>query len=138
MSIIKTTQALILGLLMTGAHESIAQGWPTSPAQRAQVFAVCAGRLSALADHQRYLDANAADRAETQRLAFDALLQAVMPDALDYGMPGAQALNWRMHAKLAQSSLLMRADFNSDDQVKARARAAAEAFLNECDGFVLS
>lgn len=138
MSRLKTLQALILGLMIIGPGESGAQPWPNSPSERAQVFAVCAGRLAALADHQLYFDSAAAERARTQQQVFDALLKAVMPDALKYGMPGAQALNWRMHAKLAQSSLLMRANFNTDVIVKAKAQEAAAAFLSECEQFVLS
>ena len=137
MSIMRKIQALILGLAVVGPAQSSAQHWPISPSERVQVFATCAGRLSALVEHQRTIGGSVSDQTEAQRGGFEALLTAVIPDALEYGLPDTQALDWRLHAKLAQSRLLMRADFYRDATIKAKARAAADAFLRECDQFLL-
>ncbi|MEL7212425.1 MAG: hypothetical protein AAGK92_07175 [Pseudomonadota bacterium] len=128
---------LILGLIGLGPIMSNAQPWPTSPSERVQVFATCAGRLSAFVDHQRTVGGQVSEQVEAQRGSFEALLSATIPDALDYGLPQAQAMDWQVHAKLAQSRLLMRADFYGDAVVKAKAREAADAFLRECDRFLL-
>lgn len=130
--------ALILGLTMTGPDTGSAGPWPISPAERAQVFATCAGRLSALIDHERTVVGTASKHIEAQQSTFQALLNAVMPDALDYGLPESKAMDWLLHAKLAQSRLLMRADFYGDAFAKQKARDAADAFLQECDQFLLS
>ncbi|MEL6509801.1 MAG: hypothetical protein AAGK28_15605 [Pseudomonadota bacterium] len=129
--------ALILGLVGLGPIMGSAQPWPTSPSERVQVFATCAGRLSAFVDHQRTIGGLVPEQLETQRGNFEALLSATIPDAVDYGLPQAQAMDWQIHAKLAQSRLLMRADFYGDAIIKAKAREAAEAFLRECDRFLL-
>lgn len=138
MSAINLIRTLILGLIGFGPIMSSAQPWPISPAERAQVFATCAGRLSALADHQRTVGEAVSDVLITRQDSFEALLTAVLPDAVDYGLPQGQALNWQLHAKLAQSRLLMRADFYGDATIKAKAREAADAFLQECEQFLLS
>lgn len=129
--------ALILGLATMAPSESSAGSWPQSPAERVQVFATCTGRLSALVDHERTVRGTAVEFFEKQRGAFQSLLNAVVPDALEYGLPKSQVMNWLLHAKLAQSQLLMRADFYGDAMIQEKARAAADAFLHECDQFLL-
>lgn len=110
---------------------------PQSPSERVQLFATCAGRFSALAEHQRLVDGPASEEADARRRAFDDLLSAVMPDALDWGMPGEMALNWRLTAKHAQAQLLSKSAFQSDARVAEISRQAADAFLRECDRWVL-
>lgn len=105
---------------------------PHSPSERARLFAICAGRFSALAEHQRLFDGAASERADARRATFDDLLDAVMPDARDWGMPGDMALSWRLAAKFAQAELLQRAAFQSDAYIAAQSRQAADRLFDEC------
>lgn len=110
---------------------------PRSPSQRAQLFATCAGRYSALAEHQRLFDGSASEVADAQKQAFEDLLEAVMPDARDWGMPGEMALQWRLTAKMAQARLLQRSVFQSDTVIAEQSRRAADRLFGECRTWIL-
>ena len=114
-----------------------AQALPQSPSERAQLFATCAGRFSALAEHQRLFDGAASEVADAERETFEMLLDAVMPDARDWGMPGELALQWRLTAKMAQAELLHRSVFQTDAYVKTQSRRAADRLFDECRSRVL-
>ncbi|MGV6849571.1 MAG: hypothetical protein ACWA5A_14450 [Marinibacterium sp.] len=132
MGVLKTYLTVCL-FLTAGAAAAL----PRSPSQRAQLFATCAGRYSALAEHQRMFDGAASETADAQRAAFEALLDAVLPDARDWGMPGEMALQWRLAAKLAQAELLQRSTFQSDSSIAETSRHAADRLFGECRGWVL-
>ena len=110
---------------------------PQSPSERAQFFAICAGRFSALAEHQRLFDGAASEAADAQRREFDTLLEAVLPDARDWGMPGNMVLSWRLTAKMAQAELLHRSVFQRDDMIAEHSRRAADRLFAECRNRVL-
>lgn len=116
---------------------SQAAGVPVSPSERAQVFATCHGRLAAEMDHQRLMGDHPSQQIEHRHSAFKQLYQAVLPDALEYGLPGALAVTWFNTAKRKQAWLLMRADFNGDTDIKQKSRDAARALLSECDSLLL-
>ena len=132
---IRTYIALIV---VTFAQLAPAAAMPFSPSQRIELFATCAGLYSALADHQRLFDGEASE--ETMQIAqgFTTLIDAVMPDAKDYGMPGKQALAWQVQAKMNQVVLLNEATLHTDERRSERARLAAEANLMRCEGLILS
>jgi hypothetical protein len=119
------------------AFAQMAAATPQSPSERVQLFATCAGRYSALAEYQRLMDGPASEVADAQRARFDDLLDAVMPDALEWGMPGDMAMNWRITAKMAQAQLLSRGTFQTDRDIAAHAKRAAQAFLQECNAIIL-
>lgn len=95
-------------------------------------FATCAGRLSAMMEHQWMFDGPASERTEAQRAAMIGLLEAVMP-----AEHGRTVLHLRIEAKMAQAALLSRASFNTDDADARRALALAELRLAECTGMLL-
>lgn len=73
-----------------------------------------------------------ADQTEARRAAMISLLEATMhPDE------GPTVLSRRIDAKLAQSQLLTRATFNSDDDDATWARTRAEAQITACNGLLL-
>jgi hypothetical protein len=111
---------------------------PQSPSARLELFQTCAGRLSALIAHQWLVDPAASEATEATRDQFDALIDAVMPDAIAWGMPRQMALHWRIAAKAAQADLLATATFSLDPVRAARARRAADARLADCDGLLVS
>ena len=79
-----------------------------------RLFATCAGRLSALMEHQWLLSDPASDQTARQRKSMLSLVAAMAgPDA-------ARALNWRIEAKAAQASLLARARFGTNEATAAR------------------
>lgn len=127
------TFLIVIGLFCAGAVWAL----PQSPSQRAQLFATCAGRYSALVEHQRLFDGVASEQAEDQKKIFETLLEAVMPHALAWGMPGHMALDWRLTAKHAQAQLLQKGAFQTDDDIARRSRHVATALLSDCHMFVL-
>lgn len=110
--------------------------FPHSPSQRLELFQTCAGRLSAEIEHGWLMSRDTA-LAETRRAEFDLLAEAVLPDALDWGMPREMSMHWRITAKAAQASLLSEAVFALDPSRAERARLLATQRLGECDGLVI-
>lgn len=96
-------------------------------------FATCAGRLSAVMEHQWMFDGAASEQTKAQRAAVIDLISATMdPDE------GREVLHWRLVAKHAQSVLLTRATFNDDPADAAWARARAVSLTQDCTGLLLS
>jgi len=129
------TLALVFTLL---APAAAAQGLPWSPSERVQVFATCAGRYAALAEHQRFFDGAASERAMQMQEIFEDLIEATMPEAVDWGMPGRQALDWHIAAKMATASLLNSANFGTNERRREIDGAAADTYLQECRGLVFT
>jgi hypothetical protein len=134
-----TTRAAIAAAFLLAAlpGPGAAEGLPQSPSQRLELFETCAGRLSALIEHQWLVEPAASDRTVSLRAEFDALVEAVMPDAVGWGMPAEMPMHWRVAAKAAQADLLATAVFSLDPQRALRARRAAEERLAECDGVLI-
>lgn len=100
--------------------------------EQLQFFATCAGRLSALMEHQWTYDTAAVDETTAQRTEMIGLVSAVMPpDA------GRDVLLLRVDAKHAQAGLLKRASINRDPDDAAWAQSRAEALLTECISILL-
>jgi len=98
-----------------------------------QTFAACAGRLSAVMEHQWMFDGSASEVTEIRRAQVLDLLAAVMePDQ------GRTVLHWRLAAKQAQSVLLTRATFNDDPSDAAWAQQQAIQYERACTSFLLS
>jgi hypothetical protein len=126
-----------LAVLLMAALPAWAGGLPLSPAQRLEAFATCAGRLSAMVEHQWLVAPDASEATEAQRDGFGDLVDAVLPDALAWGVPREMAMHWRVAAKAAQRELLTLATFGTDPDRAARARGLADARLAECDGLLI-
>ncbi len=117
----KTLGATLIGLALA-APAAGADGLPRSPSQRVELFETCAGRLSAQIEHLWLFDGAAADRVAARRDEFDQLIEAVLPDALDWGMPQTLAMDWRIRAKAAQAGLLSTAAFDLDPRAPGTRR----------------
>lgn len=90
-------------------------------------FATCAGRFSALMEHQWITDPPASDRTASLRAAMLSLVEAVTgPEE------AAQALNWRVEAKAAQAALLSRATFQGDPS----AASLADRLTRDCAALI--
>jgi len=110
---------------------------PVSPSERARSFATCAGYMGALAVRQRRSDPQAASETEAMRATFEALLEAVMPDAMRSGMPRAVALNWRFRAWLENTEILDEVAYSTDAGRAARARDVAADRYATCRALIL-
>jgi hypothetical protein len=125
MSILRTIVFSVLSLLPAGA--ALAHENPL------QTFASCAGRLSAVMEHQWLMSDPASDRTEDQRAAMLSLVDAIMaPDQ------AREVLSWRIDAKQAHAVLLTRATFNTDPTDAEWALRRAETELAACTGLLLS
>lgn len=86
-------------------------------------FAVCAGRFSALMEHQWLVDGPASEQTARHRAAMLSLVDAVQSNG-----NAVQAMHWRVSAKVAHAGLLSRAHF-AQDAVAAR---QSDALLQGC------
>jgi hypothetical protein len=135
----KTFRAGILAMVL-GFSQAVplwAGTVPSSPSARLQIFETCAGRLSAEIAHRWLVDPASADPIAEMRDEFDAVIEAVLPDALAWGLPPALPMHWRVSAKAMQGSLLATATFSLDPAQAARARHIATAHLAACNGIVI-
>lgn len=96
-------------------------------------FADCAGRLSALMEHQWLMGDPRADQTKAQRAAMIGLMEATMPPH-----EGREVLARRIEAKQAQAVLLTRATFNRDSADADWALRRAEMQISACVGLLLS
>ncbi|MGR3803645.1 hypothetical protein [Marinibacterium profundimaris] len=133
------TRCLILCLALVGLPLPLppapAAALPHAPVDQVRLFAQCAGRYSALAEHEALFDGAASERAQARRDLYVELMEAVLPDAA--ALSGGTALAWRIAAKHAQSVLLRRATFLEDPAAAARSRRAAEYHFAECRASIL-
>lgn len=132
--IMRTVKTLSLAAALSAAVPAAAL--PLSPSERARAFAVCTGTYSALVEHQRLFDGMISEESETRRDLFAGLLDTVLPDAVDYGLPPEQAMAWRVEAKAVQAQLLSASVFNMMPQRARPARAAATANIATCDQLI--
>ncbi len=121
-----TTFCLALGALPASAGSS----FETDPLR---TFAACAGRLSALMEHQWMFDGDASEITQRQRAQLIELAGAIMAPE-----QGQQVLAWRINAKAAHHALLTRATFNDDPGDAAWAADMAALQAADCTALLLS
>lgn len=97
-----------------------------------RLFATCAGRLSALMEHQWLLSDPASDQTARQRESMLSLV-AAMAGPED----ATRALNWRIEAKAAQASLLARARFGTNEATAAHSAQRSDDLLAMCQSLLL-
>jgi hypothetical protein len=100
---------------------------PFSPSERAETFAICAGRYAA---QETYWAAQ--QPASEERKLFEALLEAVMPAAIEYGMPESHAANAMFHAWKTHAYLRNDANFAVDARRKSGAAARLARDMADC------
>lgn len=133
---IKTTH-LVRGVAAVLLTASTASAFPATSWERAELFATCFGRLSALAAHQ---SANhLTGHVETQNLrdTFEVLLEAAMPQAQADGVPASHARRWRAQGWADLAVLLADTQYAFDQSRADRAQARMEADVATCRGMVL-
>ena len=97
-----------------------------------ELFATCAGRLSARVEHDWTFASDHASATLAQRDAMVDLIAAVVtPDV------GPRAMNIRIAAKVAHARLLRRAVYNDDAADAAWAARRADELEGECAAILL-
>ncbi|WP_309667493.1 hypothetical protein [Tabrizicola sp.] len=99
---------------------------------RLHFFATCAGRLSALMEHQWMFDGAGSEITLQQNVAVISVLDAIMPAG-----QGPQVLGWRISAKVAHRALLSSAAFSTDPQQALAAARQAEVLILPCTSMLL-
>lgn len=110
---------------------------PDTPDEQLRLFAVCAGRYSALMEHQWLIDDPRSNQSEAMRTQFVDLVDALLPVARKNGLPTAQPLGWRISAKASLQVLLQRASFG-DERSAAHAARLVRRDLGQCSQMLLS
>lgn len=130
----------IIALTLAAALAWAPAAWPVpfSTTERVKVFATCAGRLSALEEHQRLFDGPASEVTARRKAQFDDLIAALLQDAVERGLPGRQALAWQIEAKLALAALMQRVSFGQDPVQVREARGTVRERLRACDRLLLN
>lgn len=90
------------------------------------LFAVCTGRMSALVEHHWLMMRDPAGPEAEYRAMGEVLAAVVTPEG------DAQAMGWRVTAKVAMREMLARADLQGD--TAARERAAV--LIGECRSLI--
>ena len=93
-------------------------------------FATCAGRMSALMEHQWIVDGPASDMTKAKRQSVLEVVEALTP-------PGDEAtvMGWRIEAKAAHAALLA-ATRHGEAGAMLRAQRRALALQSECEAFL--
>ncbi len=122
MGIARTLVVVLIPGLMSPAAPALASPDMTS------VFAVCAGQLSALVEHD-WLMSRDPSGAEAQYAAMLDVLDAVTVPEIE-----AEIMGWRVAAKVAMRRMLEHGDLGDD----AAAREWAAALIGQCQRLIVA
>lgn len=136
-AIISLSAALAAPVLSGATALQAAPAMPVFSHQRAQVFALCSGRLAALASHQKSSRNAAAPESQRLREEFDMLLDAVLPHAMEEGVPEDQAARWRSQGWREIAGYLADQAYSFDARIAENARVAAADRIAECRELLL-
>lgn len=101
--------------------------------QQLRQFAICAGRLSALMEHQWLVDGPASEQTAHHVRAVTDLIAAIVIEHDKH-----RALAWRIEAKVALRALLMQANFGTDAKRGELAKERSDALIGPCRAMLLS
>jgi|APEBP8051073178_1049388.scaffolds.fasta_scaffold00002_347 hypothetical protein len=121
--------AILLGLALLAPARPLAAA---DLAPDLHLFATCAGRLSALMEHQWLLSDPLSDQTATERAAMLSLVEAMTPPGGEAG-----ALNWRVEAKAAQAALLAASRRPQNDPTAGTASRRSEELIGACRSLLL-
>lgn len=93
-------------------------------------FAICAGRMSALMEHQWLVDGPASDITKARRAAVLDVVASLTPPGKE-----AQVMAWRIEAKAAHAALLGQSRHGRDAN-RSRAEHQAEGLLRPCEAYL--
>lgn len=111
-----------LETFLTAVAVGFAGCGPASADPLLREFAVCAGRYSALVEHQWLVDGPASEVSAATR---DSLLD--LAEAVEGPGMATTVMGWRIEAKVAQKALLTQAHFARDAVAETRSRELLQA-----------
>ncbi|MEM1432315.1 MAG: hypothetical protein AAGG09_22890 [Pseudomonadota bacterium] len=110
---------------------------PASPAERAELFARCAGSFAAEAEHLRLMGGAALPQVEATEDMFGLLLESVVTDEMRTGDAALALRAARAEARLIQRRLLTAATFAVKADHRTPARHAADRRRSTCEKLLL-
>lgn len=126
------------GVALSVLTASAATALPGTAFERAEVFATCEGRLSALATNQRALKNPDQRQTEQVRADFDLMLDATLPAAWAQGVPPTQHVQWRSSGWSEIAALLADTYYSVDAGRVRRAEDAISQRIDACQSLLLS
>ena len=125
------------GMVMSVFAATAAFALPATPWKQAEVFAICSGRLSALAAKQNANRQPEHKATHAQMQNFDLLLEATLPVAIEHGVPPRQIGVWKSRGWVEIASLLADASYALDEGVVRRAEFALHQRIEFCRQLIL-
>ena len=119
-----------LALLCALAAPLAARANSDIPDDPLHFFATCAGRMSALMEHQWLVDGPASDVTKARREAVLDVVASLTPPGQE-----AQVMGWRIEAKAAHAALLAQSR-HGDPVATTRATRHATALQDQCTAFL--
>lgn len=127
------TAALLIGLAPGIASAGL---YPETPDARAVAFADCAGRFLALEEHERLWNGEASEQTAKVRNYFLDLLHSIEPFAIEAGLSPSEVTDWRVRGRADQRTLLMQAEFSTDQRIRRPAKHWAKARIDQCRALI--
>ncbi|MCV6587237.1 MAG: hypothetical protein OIF47_17045 [Marinibacterium sp.] len=128
---------ILAAAVVVGSLPPVADALPVRAFERATVFATCAGRLEALAVHGRGHSRFDTAEADDLALHFAVMLDAVLPFALDEGVPEGEATKWRAGGWSEVAVLLSERDYSLDQARSDRAAERLRGRIADCTDLVM-
>ena len=119
-----------LALLCALAAPLAARANSDIPDDPLHFFATCAGRMSALMEHQWLVDGPASDVTKARREAVLDVVASLTPPGQE-----AQVMGWRVEAKAAHAALLGQSR-HGPAEIRARAERQAAGLLRPCEAYL--
>jgi hypothetical protein len=131
----KTITLAAVAFMITGTLPALATY--LTPAEQAQAFATCAGRLSALAARQNAM--HDPEFQDTHRLKedFEMLLEATLPYSQDVGVDQSTAKLWQSYGWSEMAQLFRMRDKFENVTFSARAEADLNRHIHTCQRLIL-
>lgn len=126
------------GAVLFAASAAAAPALPPTAFQRAEVFATCAGRLSALATFQRATQTGSHSATETLRDNFDMLLEATLPAAMDQGVPVGEETKWQARGWAEVAGLLSAQQDRGNPTRVDHANDGLNRVIEDCRALILT
>ncbi|MBL3568490.1 hypothetical protein JMJ94_03115 [Rhodovulum visakhapatnamense] len=128
---------IVLCLALAASAAAARPATPGTPWKRAELFATCSGRLSAITARQQAVDDPAWPRTMDQRDMFNLMLEATLPEAIRFGVPKDEPVLWRSAGWAEMAGLLADIAYSFDSGRADRARAALADRMSDCTGLLL-
>ncbi len=127
----------LIGLFCALVLSTSASALPATSSARAELFAICSGRLEALATRQRALESKDLDSTIAMQEQFDLLLETVLPSALMEGVDTQEPKRWRVRGWVEIAYLLADVDYSFDARITQVANRQLGHRIAECRKVVL-